>query len=45
MNKYINKDLRLVIEWIRSKKIFLIFRSRHKNIPKRLNFHKKGQKI
>ena len=53
MNKFINRDLKLVVEWIRANKLSLntsnmelvIFKSRHTKITKHLNFHVSGQKL
>ena len=50
MNRYINRDLKLVVEWIRADKLSLntsktelaIFKSRHKKITKHLNFRISG---
>ena len=53
MNKYINRDLKLVVEFIRANKLSLntskaelmIFKSRRKKITEHLNFCKSRQKI
>ena len=53
MNRYTNRDLKLVVEWIRANKLslntskaeLLIFKSRHKKIAKHLNFCISGQKL
>ena len=53
INKYINHDLKLFCQWIRSKKLFLnagktkiiIFKRKHQVITKHLNFRVNGQKI
>ena len=53
MNRYINRDLKLIDEWIRaikqsintSKTELVIFKSRHKKITKHLNFPISGQSI
>ena len=53
LNKHINRDLELVVEWIRANKLplntskteLVIFKSRNKTITKYLNFRISGQKI
>ena len=53
LNKHINRDLKLVVEWIRANKLSLntkktdlvIFKYRNKTITKNLNFRISGQKI
>ena len=53
INKHINRDLKLVVEWSRANKLSLntsktepvIFKSRNKTITKHLNFRISGQKI
>ena len=53
LNKHINRDLKLVAQWIRANKLSLntgktkivIFKSRNRKITKHLNFHISGQKI
>ena len=53
MNRYINRDIKLVVECIRANKLSLntskaelmIFKSRPKKITELLNFFKSGQKI
>ena len=53
LNKHINRDLELVVQWIRANKLSLntgekkivIFKSRNRKITKHLNFHIRGQKI
>ena len=53
VNRYINSDLKLIAEWIRTNSLSLntsktepvIFKSRHKKITKHLNFHISEQKI
>ena len=53
LNKHMNRDLKLVVEWIRANKLSLntsktelvIFKSRNKTITKNLNFRISGQKI
>ena len=53
LNRHINRDLKLVVEWIRANKLSLntsktdlvIFKSRNKKITKHLNFRISGQKI
>ena len=53
LNRHINRDLKLVVEWIRANKLSLntsktdlvIFKSRNKKITKHLNFCISGQKI
>ena len=53
MNRYIYRDLKLVVEWITANKLSLntsktmpvIFKSRHKKITKHLIFHISGQKL
>ena len=53
LNKHTNRDLKLVVEWIRANKLSLnssktelvIFKSRNKTITKNLNFCRSGQKI
>ena len=53
LNRHINRDLKLVVEWIRAKKLSLntsktdliIFKSRNKKNTKHLNFRISGQKI
>ena len=53
MNRYINRDLKLVVEWITANKLSLntskselvIFKSRHEYITKHFNFRISGQKI
>ena len=52
INKHVNHDLCLVVQWLRSNKISLnadkteiiIFRSKRKQITKYLNFRTSGQK-
>ena len=52
VNRYINRDLKLVAEWIRTNTLSLntsktepvIFKSTHKKITKHLNFHISEQK-
>ena len=45
INKHINRDLKLVAEWIFSKTELVIFNSKNKIITKHLNFCISGQKI
>ena len=53
INKYINRDLKLVVQWNRASKLSLntsktelkIFKPKNKIITKHLNFHISGQKI
>ena len=53
LNKHINRDLKIVVEWIRVNKLSLnnnkaelvIFKSRNKTITKHLNFRMSSQKI
>ena len=53
LNRHINRDLKLVVEWIRANKLSLntsktdliIFKSRNKTITKHLNFRISSQKI
>ena len=53
INKHINRDLKLVVQWIRANKLSLntsktelvIFKSKNKIITKHLNFCINGQKI
>ena len=53
LNKRINQDLKLTVEWIRANKLSLnvdkteiiIFKPKNKNITKHLNFRISGQKI
>ena len=53
INKHVNRDLKLVVEWIRTNRLSLytnktelvIFKSKNKIITKRLNFRISGQKI
>ena len=53
LNKHINRDLKLVVEWIRVNKLSLntnkteliIFKSRNNTITKYLNFHISSQKF
>ena len=53
LNNHINRDLKLVVEWIRTNKLSLntsktelvVFKSRNKKITKNLNFRISGQKI
>ena len=53
INKHINRDLKLVVEWIRANRLslntskteFVIFKSKNKIITKHLNFRISGQKI
>ena len=53
INKHINRDFKLVVEWIRANRLSLntsktelvIFKSKNKIITKHLNFHISGQKI
>ena len=53
INKDINRDLKLVVEWIRANRLSLntsktelvIFKSKNKIITKHLNFRISGQKI
>ena len=53
MNRYIKRDMKPVVEWIRANKLSLnasktelvIFKSRHKKITKHLNFRISEQKI
>ena len=51
LNKHINRDLKLVIQWIRANKLstgktkIVIFKSRNTKITKHLNFRISGQKI
>ena len=51
LNKHINRDLKLVIQWIRANKLstgktkIVIFKSRNRKITKHLNFRISGQKI
>ena len=53
MSKYINRDLKLVVDWIGTIKLFLntskrelvIIKSRHKKITKHFNTCISGQKI
>ena len=52
-NKKVNRDLKLIVEWIRAIKLSLntnkteiiIFKPRNKTITKHLNFRLSGQKI
>ena len=51
LNKHTNRDLKLVVEWIRANKLSLnisktelvIFKSRNKTITKNLNLHKRSK--
>ena len=53
LNKKVNRDLKLIVEWVRAKKLSLnakkteiiIFKPRNKTITKHLNFRPSGQKI
>ena len=53
INKYINRDLKCAVDWIRANKLSLntskteivLFKTRNKIITKRLNFRISGQKI
>ena len=53
LNNHMNRDLKLVVEWIRTNKLSLntsktelvVFKSRNKKITKNLNFRISGQKI
>ena len=53
INKHINRDLKLTVDWIRANKLSLIaskteivlFKPRNKKITKQLNFRVSGQKI
>ena len=53
INKHINGDLKLVVEWIRTNRLSLntsktelvIFKSKNKIITKHLNFRIGGQKL
>ena len=53
INKHINRDLKLIVDWIRANKLSLkasksnivLFKSRNKKITKQLNFRVSGQKI
>ena len=53
INKHVNRDLKLVVEWIRTNRLSLytnktelvMFKSKNKIITKRLNFRISGQKI
>ena len=53
INKHINRDLKLIVEWIRANRIssnasetkLVIFKSKNKIITKHLNFCICGQKI
>ena len=53
INKHINRDLKLTVDWIRANKLSLnaskteiiLFKPRNKKITKQLNFHVSGQKI
>ena len=53
LNKKINRDLKLIVEWVRANKLSLnvnkteiiIFKSKNKTITKHLNFRISGQKI
>ena len=53
LNKHVNRDLKLVVQWIRANKLSLntgktkiaIFKSRNRKITKHLNFRISGQKI
>ena len=53
LNNHMNRDLKLVVEWIRTNKLSLntsktelvVFKSRNKRITKNLNFQISGQKI
>ena len=53
INKHINRDLKLTVDWIRANKLSLnaskteivLFKPRNKKITKQLNFRVSGQKI
>ena len=53
LNKKVNRDLKLIVEWVRPNKLSLnankteiiIFKSKNKTITKHLNFRISGQKI
>ena len=53
INKHINRDLKLIVDWIRANKLSLkasksnivLFKFRNKKITKQLNFRVSGQKI
>ena len=53
INKHINRDLKLTVDWIRANKLsinaskteIILFKPRNKKITKQLNFHDSGQKI
>ena len=53
INKHINRDLKLAVDWIRANKLSLnaskteivLFKPRNKKITKQLNFRVSGQKI
>ena len=53
LNKKVNRDLKLIVEWVRANKLSLnankteiiIFKSKNKTITKHLNFRISGQKI
>ena len=53
INRYLDRDLKLVFEWIKANKLsintskteLMIFKSRHKKVNKHLNFRINGKKL